>query len=62
MPEWDELDWARVKDLQLRNILDKRREAALAVEQCTCLQCPNFVKHVRFFPLGSKCVKFEPDL
>lgn len=43
--DWDELDWARVKDLQLRNLLDKRKEAALAAEQCTCIQCPTFLKH-----------------
>ncbi|KAI9871999.1 MAG: hypothetical protein M1830_002179 [Pleopsidium flavum] len=44
-PDWDELDWARVKDLQLRNILDERKDVALAAEQCTCIQCSTFLRH-----------------
>ncbi len=45
-PEWDELDWHRLKDIQLRGILDERRKATLAVEQCSCIDCPNFLRHV----------------
>lgn len=44
--EWDELDWSRLKDLQLRTILDERKKAALAAEQRQCVQCPNFLRHV----------------
>ncbi|KAI9820336.1 MAG: hypothetical protein M1827_005958 [Pycnora praestabilis] len=43
--EWDELDWARVKDLQLRNVLDERRKVAAAAQSCKCIDCPDFVKH-----------------
>ncbi|KAI9700715.1 MAG: hypothetical protein M1836_002084 [Candelina mexicana] len=43
--EWDELDWARVKDLQLRNTLDERRRAASEAQRGHCLDCPEFLKH-----------------
>ncbi|KAL4818822.1 armadillo-type protein [Aspergillus spinulosporus] len=42
---WDELDWARIKELQLRDILDKRREQANTAQSCDCLKCPKFLKH-----------------
>ncbi|KAL4998068.1 armadillo-type protein [Aspergillus recurvatus] len=44
-PVWDELDWARIKELQLRDILDKRREQANMAQSCDCLKCPTFLKH-----------------
>ncbi|KAL4764792.1 SKI complex RNA helicase subunit SKI2 [Aspergillus foveolatus] len=44
-PVWDELDWARIKELQLRDILDKRREQANIAQSCDCLKCPKFLKH-----------------
>ncbi|KAL2856557.1 armadillo-type protein [Aspergillus pseudoustus] len=44
-PVWDELDWARIKELQLRDILDKRREQAAIAQSCKSLECPQFVKH-----------------
>lgn len=44
-PTWDELDWARIKELQLRDILDKRREQANVAQSCDCLKCPDFLKH-----------------
>ncbi|RDW90671.1 SKI complex RNA helicase subunit SKI2 [Aspergillus mulundensis] len=44
-PVWDELDWARIKELQLRDILDKRRDQASIAQSCDCLKCPNFLKH-----------------
>ncbi|KAJ5666990.1 hypothetical protein N7462_011399 [Penicillium macrosclerotiorum] len=42
---WDELDWSRVKELQVRDILDKRKAQAQIAQSCHCLQCPNFLKH-----------------
>ncbi len=45
---FEELDWVRIKDLQLRNILDSRRQAAQEASERKCLACPNFLKHVRF--------------
>ncbi|KAI9793449.1 MAG: hypothetical protein M1835_007248 [Candelina submexicana] len=43
--EWDELDWARVKDLQVRNTLDERRRAASEAQRGHCLDCPDLLKH-----------------
>ncbi|KAL1982697.1 hypothetical protein VTN96DRAFT_948 [Rasamsonia emersonii] len=44
-PTWDELDWARVKELQVRDILDRRQAQAAIVQSCQCLACPQFLKH-----------------
>ncbi|KAI9851279.1 MAG: hypothetical protein M1838_004113 [Thelocarpon superellum] len=44
-PEWDELDWTKVKDLQLRNILDERAQEAIRASTGECLSCPQFLKH-----------------
>lgn len=43
---WDELDWARVKELQVRDILDQRQAQADIAQSCHSLKCPNFLKHV----------------
>ncbi|KAJ5804965.1 hypothetical protein N7474_010852 [Penicillium riverlandense] len=42
---WDELDWARVKELQVRDILDQRQAQADIAQSCHSLKCPNFLKH-----------------
>lgn len=46
LSSWDEVDWSRIKDMSIREILDKRRAAAAVAQGAHCLQCPNFVKHV----------------
>lgn len=43
---WDELDWARVKELQVRDILNQRQARAAIAQSCQCLACPDFLKHV----------------
>jgi antiviral helicase SKI2 len=43
---WDELDWARVKELQVRDILNHRQAQAAIAQSCQCLSCPDFLKHV----------------
>ena len=43
---WDELDWDRVKDLQVREILAQRTKMADIAQNATALACPNFLKHV----------------
>jgi antiviral helicase SKI2 len=43
--EWDELDWTKVKDLQLRDVLEKRKRAAEMAEVRRCLTCPDFITH-----------------
>jgi antiviral helicase SKI2 len=44
-PVWDEMDWARIKELQVRDILEKRQALAAITQSCRCLQCPSFLKH-----------------
>jgi antiviral helicase SKI2 len=46
LKEWDELDWGRIKDLQLRDILQQRQGKAKISQSCECLKCPQFLKHV----------------
>ncbi|KAJ5281701.1 hypothetical protein N7478_007073 [Penicillium angulare] len=42
---WDEIDWSRIKELQVRDILSKRQAQAQIIQSARCLSCPNFVKH-----------------
>ena len=43
---WDEIDWQRIKEMEIRDILDKRQVQAEIAQSCHCLQCPDFVNHV----------------
>lgn len=43
---WDEIDWSRIKELQVRDILDQRQAQAEIAQSGHCLQCPDFLKHV----------------
>lgn len=45
-PIWEEVDWQRLKELQVREIMEKRQVQADIVQSAHCLQCPNFAKHV----------------
>jgi antiviral helicase SKI2 len=45
-PTWDELDWSKVKDLQVRELLVERQKMATIAQNAESLDCPNFVKHV----------------
>jgi len=47
---WDEMDWSRVKELQLRDVLNKRLAQASIAQSCKCLDCPDFLKHVSCLP------------
>ncbi|CAG8009507.1 unnamed protein product [Penicillium olsonii] len=44
-PVWDEVDWQRLKELQVRELMEKRQAQADIVQSSHCLQCPDFVKH-----------------
>ena len=46
LSEWEELDWTKVKDLQLRNILDERKREAASAQHRHSVSCPQFLKHV----------------
>jgi antiviral helicase SKI2 len=50
-PAWDELDWSKVKDLQVRELLVEREKMATIVQNAESLNCPNFVKHVSIIHL-----------
>jgi antiviral helicase SKI2 len=55
-PVWNELDWERVKELQVREILTEREVRIKTIESSECLRCPNFLKHVScgtIIPLSS---------
>ena len=43
---YDELDWAKVKELQVRELLVERQKMATIAQNAESLSCPNFVKHV----------------
>ncbi|WEW59028.1 Antiviral helicase ski2 [Emydomyces testavorans] len=44
-PEWDELNWDGVKELQIVEVLNERRKQLENAQSCECLQCPHFLKH-----------------
>jgi antiviral helicase SKI2 len=44
---WDEIDWLdRVREIQLREALEIRRDRLVLAQSASCLTCPDFVKHV----------------
>ena len=44
---WDEIDWLyRIKEVQLRDLLEARNKQLLIAQEMQCMKCPNFVKHV----------------
>jgi hypothetical protein len=44
--EWCELNWARIKDLSLQEILLQRAHEAVVAQARICLNCPKFTDHV----------------
>ncbi|EXJ82553.1 hypothetical protein A1O3_06366 [Capronia epimyces CBS 606.96] len=42
---WDEQDWGKVHELQVRELLVERTKMAQIVQTAQCLECPNFLKH-----------------
>jgi antiviral helicase SKI2 len=46
LKEWDEIDWSRIKDLKLREMLVQRKQKATICESSQCILCPQFLKHV----------------
>lgn len=51
---WDEFDWFdRIKEIQLRDILEARRNQLMIARQSQCLKCPSLVKHVGGYFLTS---------
>ena len=48
-PKWEELDWARVKDMSTRYLLEYRHSQAQQAQMAFSFDCAKFLKHVRFF-------------
>ncbi|KAK2738364.1 hypothetical protein FQN55_000572 [Onygenales sp. PD_40] len=42
---WEELEWDRVKELQVRELLNERQTQIAIAQSSECLQCPQFLKH-----------------
>ena len=43
---WDELDWlSRIREIQLRDIIDARRKESALAQSSNSIQCQNFIKH-----------------
>lgn len=54
---WGELDWSsRIKEMNIRDILELRKQEASKCEKASCLDCPKFLKHVRTLLLELHCV------
>lgn len=45
-PYWDELNWSRVKELAIRDTLEKRKQELVITQNARCVECPNFTRHV----------------
>ena len=44
--EWNEIDWTRVKNMQLRELMGQRVELAKTAQKSKCLKCSKLLKHV----------------
>jgi len=44
--EWEELNWTKIKDFQFLEIYESRKQQIRKAEDSTCIDCPNFVRHV----------------
>ena len=43
---WDEINWmARLKEVQIQEKLNARKQDLTIINRSRCLECPNFVKH-----------------
>ena len=50
---WEEMDWNRIKELQIRNLLDRRRHEGFKAQKAHCIHCRTFVKHVSGISSGA---------
>ena len=42
---WQEADFSRIKEIQIRNIIDERNKQAVTVQECEAVVCPQLEKH-----------------
>lgn len=45
--DWDEYDYSRIKSLKFRELEEARKREGQNAVSKMCLNCPNFLKHVR---------------
>ncbi len=50
---WDEVSFAKIKSLNLQEIIQKRQQEAVNIVQTATMQCPKFLKHVSLPYLSS---------
>jgi antiviral helicase SKI2 len=43
--DWEEVNWRKIKDMALQNLLDARQKAAEGAQNRKCLTCPKFLQH-----------------
>ena len=46
LPAWDEVDWSRIRELRIRDLLETRARVADAIQMSYCIECPDIAKHV----------------
>ena len=44
-PCWNEMDWSLIRELSIREILERRKAEHLIVDSARSLQCPKFIRH-----------------
>ena len=44
-PHWNEMDWSRIRELSIREILERRKKEQLIVDKARSIECPNFIRH-----------------
>ena len=45
---FEEYDWKRFNELRIRELLQNRARHGNQAQECHCIECPNFVKHVGY--------------
>lgn len=43
---YDEIDWSKVQELRIRELLHDKAKIAAVCQSVSCLSCPQFLKHV----------------
>lgn len=43
--DWDEVDWFKIKDVYLRELLNRREELSEIAQKSKALTCPQFISH-----------------
>ncbi|KAF2672754.1 antiviral helicase [Microthyrium microscopicum] len=43
--DWNEFSWSKIKAMELREVIAAREKEVEVALSCSCLKCPNFLKH-----------------